>query len=60
MTPWLRPYLLATAAPAVVVSALLLGLTPTAAGDPALGAMLVLLGALAANFSVMVTPPLQD
>ncbi|MDQ6721719.1 MAG: HD-GYP domain-containing protein [Candidatus Dormibacteraeota bacterium] len=56
MTPWLRPYLLATAAPAVGVSALLLGLTPTAAGDPALAAMLVLLGALAANFSVMVTP----
>ncbi len=56
MTSWLRPYLLATAVPAVAVTAYLLGLAPSAPGDPLLAAVLVMLGALAANFPVMVSP----
>lgn len=58
MTPWLRRYLLATAAPAVAVAVLLLKL-PHAPADPALAALLVFLGALAANFQVMVSPRYQ-
>jgi hypothetical protein len=56
MAPWLRAYLLATAAPAAVIALLLLGVAPSAAGDPLLMAILVALGAIAANFPVMVTP----
>jgi putative nucleotidyltransferase with HDIG domain len=56
MTPGLRAYVLATVAPAAAMSALLLGLPPDRAVDPALAGSLVLLGALAANFPVMVSP----
>src|ERR1700674_1574604 len=56
MTPWLRAYLLSTAVPAAAAGALLLGLPPAAPGDPVLAALLVGLGALAANFPVMVSP----
>ena len=56
MTTWLRLYLLATVAPAVAVTALLLGIPAPAPGDPVLAGLLVLLGALAANFPVMVSP----
>ena len=58
MTPLLRAYLLAMAYPAVVVAAWLLKL-PGAAdgpGDPLLMGVLVLLGALATNFPVAVSP----
>jgi putative nucleotidyltransferase with HDIG domain len=56
MTPLLRAYLLAPAAPAVVIVLLMLGLAPTSAGDPVLMVLLVILGAVAANFPVMVSP----
>jgi putative nucleotidyltransferase with HDIG domain len=56
MTTWLRGYLLATAVPAVAVTALLLTVPSAATSDPALAALLVVLGALAANFPVMVSP----
>jgi HD-GYP domain-containing protein (c-di-GMP phosphodiesterase class II) len=56
MRPWLRVYLLATVAPAVVVAGLLLGLPSGPPGELGLAAVLVLLGALAANFPVMVSP----
>jgi putative nucleotidyltransferase with HDIG domain len=52
----LRTYLLAMAAPAVIATALLPMLAPTRPGDPALVALLVLLGAIAANFPVTVAP----
>jgi putative nucleotidyltransferase with HDIG domain len=56
MTPSLRWYLLAAAAPAVAAVVLLLGLPPAPAGDPLLMLLLVALGAIAANFPVMVSP----
>src|SRR5579864_4933455 len=56
MNPKLRAYVLATVAPAAAISALLLGLPPDRPVDPALAGSLVLLGALAANFPVMVSP----
>ena len=56
MRPQLRAYLLAMAAPAVAVTLLLLWLPPAPPGDPWLAALLVALGALAANFPVMVSP----
>lgn len=56
MTPRLRAYLLAIAAPAAPAVALLLRLPAQSPVDPALAALLVLLGALAANFPVMVSP----
>src|ERR1700716_148358 len=56
MTPSIRAYLLATAAPAVAASWLLLGLPPATPGDPVLMLLLVVLGAIAANFSIMVSP----
>src|SRR6202171_2264000 len=56
MTPSLRWYLLAAAAPAVAAVVLLLGLPPPPAGAPLLMALLVALGAIAANFPVMVAP----
>jgi putative nucleotidyltransferase with HDIG domain len=59
MTPLLRAYLLATAAPAVVLTAMLLGGPPAAPGDPVLLVVLLLLGAVASNFPVMVSPRLK-
>jgi putative nucleotidyltransferase with HDIG domain len=56
MTPSLRWYLLAAAAPAVAAVLLLLGLPAPVAGDPVLMVLLVALGAVAANFPVMVAP----
>jgi len=49
----LRLYLLGIAAPAAVVLVLMLGL-PEAPSDPVLAAVLVAIGALAANFPVMI------
>ena len=49
----LRLYLLGIAAPAAVVLVLMLGL-PQAPSDPVLAAVLVAIGALAANFPVMI------
>src|SRR5256886_6184398 len=49
----LRLYLLGIAAPAAVVLVLMLGL-PEAPSDPVLAAVLVTIGALAANFPVMI------
>src|SRR5256714_4217867 len=49
----LRLYLLGIAAPAAVVLVLVLGL-PEAPSDPVLAAVLVTIGALAANFPVMI------
>jgi putative nucleotidyltransferase with HDIG domain len=56
VTPLLRTYLLATAAPAVAAALLLLGLPPTAGGDPLLMVLLVVLAAIAANFPIMLSP----
>ncbi|MDQ6877389.1 MAG: HD-GYP domain-containing protein [Candidatus Dormibacteraeota bacterium] len=56
MTPWLRAYLLSTAVLAAAACAVLLGLPHDAPGDPVLAGLLVVLGALAANFPVMVSP----
>jgi hypothetical protein len=58
MTPLLRAYLLTMAYPAVVLAAWLLKL-PGAAdgpGDPVLMGVLIVLGALATNFPVAVSP----
>jgi putative nucleotidyltransferase with HDIG domain len=55
MQTYLRAYLLAAAAPAVVVAALLLALPASVPGDPALAGLLVLLGAAAVNFPVMIS-----
>src|SRR5713226_9388477 len=57
MTPLLRAYLLAMAAPAVVLTAMLLG--QPAPGDPILLVVLLLLGAVASNFPVIVSPRLK-
>src|SRR5260370_22004272 len=59
MTPLLRAYLLAMAAPAVVLTAMLLGRPAAAPGDPFLLVVLLLLGAVASNYPVMVSPRLQ-
>jgi hypothetical protein len=59
MTPLLRAYLLATAAPAVVLTAMLLGMPSAAPGDASLLFVLLLLGAVASNFPVMVSPRLK-
>jgi putative nucleotidyltransferase with HDIG domain len=56
MTPRLRAGLLLTAAPATAVALLLLRLTPAGPGDPVLMLVLLVLGAAAANFPVMVVP----
>jgi putative nucleotidyltransferase with HDIG domain len=55
MPTYLRSYLLATAAPAVVVTSLLLRLPAGSPGDPALAGLLVVLGAAAVNFPVMIS-----
>src|SRR5258708_36723293 len=59
MTPLLRAYLLAMAAPAVVLTAMLLGRPAAAPGDPFLLVVLLLLGAVASNYPVMVSPRLK-
>lgn len=59
MRPLVRTYLLAPAAPALAVVLLLLGLGPSSAGDPGLMVLLVVLGALATNFPIMVSPRYQ-
>src|ERR1700694_1760413 len=56
MTPSLRWYLLAAPPPAGAAAVLLRGPPPAPAGDPLLMALLVALGAIAANFPVMVAP----
>jgi putative nucleotidyltransferase with HDIG domain len=56
MTPLVRAYFLATTAPAVAVAMLMLGLPQAGSGDPLLMVLLVLLGAVAANFPIMVSP----
>ncbi|HEV2140888.1 MAG TPA: HD-GYP domain-containing protein [Candidatus Dormibacteraeota bacterium] len=61
MTPLLRFYLLVLAAPAVALTAALLGLQAPAAGpgDPILMVVLIVLAAIATNFPVMVSPRYQ-
>lgn len=54
MPTYLRGYLLAAVLPATAVTALLLGLPVGAPGDPTLAALLVVLGAIAVNFPVMI------
>jgi len=54
MTLTLRVYLLAMAAPAALVTAAVLR-TPSSPGDPALMFVLVVLGAVATNFPVMIS-----
>lgn len=56
MTPRLRACLRLTAVPATAVAVLLLRLAPAAPGDPVLMLVLLVLGAAAANFPVMVSP----
>jgi putative nucleotidyltransferase with HDIG domain len=52
----LRAYLLVVAAPAVALTAALVGLPAVAPGDPVVMVVLLLLGAGAANFPVMISP----
>jgi HD-GYP domain-containing protein (c-di-GMP phosphodiesterase class II) len=61
MTPLLRFYLLVLAAPAVALTVALLGIPAPAAapGDPILMVVLIVLGAVATNFPVMVSPRYQ-
>ena len=59
MTPLLRFYLLVLAAPAVALTVALLDSPGAAPGDPVLMAVLVVLGAVATNFPVMVSPRYQ-
>jgi len=54
MTSMLRAYLLAVAAPAAVMMAAVLRM-PSTPGDPVLMLVLVLLGAVATNFPVMIS-----
>jgi len=54
MTPLLRAYLLAMAAPAALMMAAVLRM-PSTPGDPVLMFVLVLLGAVATNFPVMIS-----
>jgi putative nucleotidyltransferase with HDIG domain len=56
LSPWLRAYLLGAVAPATAITLVLLAQPAGLPGDPALAALLVVLGALAANFPVMVSP----
>ena len=56
MNPWLRAYLLGAVVPAAAITFVLLGQPSGQQGDPVLAALLVILGALAANFPVMVSP----
>jgi HD-GYP domain-containing protein (c-di-GMP phosphodiesterase class II) len=56
MTPRLRAYLLLAPVPASLVAVLLYRFMPIAPGDPVLMLLLVVLGASAANFPVMVSP----
>jgi putative nucleotidyltransferase with HDIG domain len=56
MTPRIRAGLLLTAVPGTAAVLLLLRLTPAAPGDPVLMLVLLVLGAAAANFPVMVVP----
>jgi HD-GYP domain-containing protein (c-di-GMP phosphodiesterase class II) len=56
MTPSLRAYLYAMVAPATVVALLMLRFSPSSSGDPSLMVLLVILGAVAANFPVMLSP----
>ncbi len=56
MTPLLRAYLLATAAPAVVLTVAVFGLPAGAPGDPILMVLLMVLGAAAVNVPVAVSP----
>jgi hypothetical protein len=58
MTPLLRFYLLVLVAPAVALTLALLGLPAPAAApsDPILMAVLIVLGAVATNYPVMVSP----
>jgi putative nucleotidyltransferase with HDIG domain len=51
-----RTYLLGMAVPAIAVVLLLAGRTTATSGDPVLMLLLVVLGAIAANFSIMVSP----
>src|SRR5260370_40268596 len=54
MTPLLRVYLLAMTAPAALMVAAVLR-TPSTPGDPLLVFVLVVLGAVATNFPVMIS-----
>src|SRR6266853_1234088 len=54
MTPLLRGYLLALTAPAVALTSALLGLPAGSPGDPALMAVLCILGAVSTTYPVMV------
>src|SRR5579859_4764576 len=56
MTPRIRAGMQLTAVPAAAVAVLLLRFTPVAPADPVLMLVLVMLGAAAANFPVMVLP----
>jgi len=56
LTPRVRAALLLTAVPASAMTVALLRLTPVVPGDPVLMLVLVVLGAAAANFPVMVSP----
>src|SRR5260370_21533021 len=59
MTPLLRAYLLAMAAPAVLLTAMLRGGPAAAPADPFLLVVLLLLGAVASNFPVRGSPRLK-
>lgn len=56
MSHWLRAYLLAAVVPAAAITLVLLAQPGGPPCDPALAALLVILGALAANFPIMVSP----
>src|SRR6267378_208767 len=56
MTPLQRGYLLALSAPAVALTSSLLGLGTGSPGDPVLMAVLLILGAVATTYPVMVSP----
>jgi putative nucleotidyltransferase with HDIG domain len=56
MTPLQRGYLLALSAPAVALTSSLLGLGSRSPGDPVLMVVLLILGAVATTYPVMVSP----
>src|SRR5437879_4752400 len=56
MTPLQRGYLLALTAPAVVLASSLLGMGAGSPGDPVLVVVLLILGAVATTYPVMVSP----
>jgi len=56
MKPLVRGYLLAMAAPGIGAAVLTLALPQAGSRDPLLMVLLVLLGAVAANFPIMVSP----